>query len=94
MSKYKKRLITLIAVEIVLIITHVALDKPATSTDTTFVESGWHFWLALAFGGFVIFYAYSINCKNCGAFQVFRSMSIFNLSWPQEKCWKCGSKID
>jgi len=93
MNKYKKRLIIFIAIQIILTIIHVALDTPATSRETWVEEAGWHYWAGLAFGVFVVVYALSLRCKKCGAGQVFRSLWVYDLRWPQDKCWKCNSEV-
>ena len=94
MNKYKQRLIILIGIQAILTIIHIILDKPATNPETWVEEAGWHYWTGMVFGIFVVLYALSLNCKNCGSRQVFRTMTIYGLRWPQDNCWKCGRKIE
>lgn len=92
MNKQKRILIILLAVQVGLIILHVILRKTSTNIDNWVTEAGWHYWLSLLFGIYLIVYAFSISCKKCGARQVFRSISIFDIRWPQDNCWKCNQK--
>lgn len=94
MSKYKKRLIVLIVVEVVLILIHNMLKvSPSTTTAFTFE---WHYVLGLAFGILVVLYALSIKCNNqdCGKRQVFRGWGISDLRWPNSNCYKCGHSLE
>jgi hypothetical protein len=93
MPKYKKRLVVLLCVQGALTVLHKILEKPPSVPEHWFYEAGWHFWLGLGFGIFVVLYAWSIRCKECGAGQVFRGLSFFDIRWPGISCWRCDSEI-
>ena len=93
MNKHKLKLLILLTLEVVLIVLHKFLSAPISSpTDMTFE---WHFIAALGLGIFIVIYALSIRCsnQNCKERQVFRGWSIFDLSWPEDKCYKCGRNL-
>ncbi len=94
MSKYKRRLIYLLLIQLVLTLVHVALREPQEVNEGAFT-SPFHFWLALWFGVFVVLYAFSLRCQNtgCRKMQVFRGYSVFDLRWPEGKCYSCGTPI-
>lgn len=94
MSKFKKRLIALLLVQMVLALVHVAFREPQEVNEGIF-SSPWHFWLGLWFGVFVVLYALSLRCPNtgCRKMQVFRGYSVFDLRWPEEKCYSCGAPL-
>ena len=93
MNKYKKRLIILIAIQVTLTIIHKLLDKPPTTINNWLAEAGWHYWLALVFGMYLLIYTFTLSCKECGTKQVWRSNNILKWRWPEDKCWKCKSEI-
>jgi hypothetical protein len=91
MSKYKKRLIFLLFIQMLLTFNYVALDKEP-------VAEGMFFWFGLSFGFFVVLYAFSIRCPNsgCKRRQVFREWPLGSISmirWPDEKCYYCGTSL-
>jgi hypothetical protein len=94
MAKYKKRLIVLLLVQAMLTVVHVALRTPTGLDDGVFTTS-WHFWIGLGFGVIVVAYALSLRCPSptCRRMQVFRGPSVFDLSWPGEKCYFCGTRL-
>lgn len=95
MSKYKARLLALIMVEAVLIGFHKLLAEPVSSYPSE-ISFEWHFITALTLGIFIFAYALSIKCpnQNCRERQVFRGWSIFELRWPENKCYKCGCSME
>lgn len=94
MAKYKKRLIVLLSIQAMLTVVHVVLRSPTELDDGVFTTS-WHFWLGLGFGVFVVAYALSLRCPSpaCRRMQVFRGLSVFDLKWPGEKCYSCGTRL-
>jgi len=93
MNKHKKKLIVLLSIQVTLTIIHKALSTPPSNINNWLVEAGWHYWVALAFGFYLLFYIYTLSCKKCGAKQVWRSNNILKWRWPENKCWKCNSEI-
>ena len=53
----------------------------------------WSFLLALIYSVLVVLYALSLRCTNCGARQVFRGLSFFDIRWPEEECYSCGTDL-
>lgn len=95
MSKYTIRLLALLVVEVVFIALHQLLAEPVGSYPAE-INFEWHFVVALTLGIFIVVYALSIKCsnQNCRERQAFRGWSIFDLRWPEEKCHKCGRRIE
>ena len=94
MSKYKKRLIILLSIQAIFTLAHVALGSPVEHSAGVLTTS-WHFWLGLGFGVFAFVYALSLRCPSptCRRMQVFRGLSVFNVRWPEEKCYFCGTAL-
>ncbi len=95
----KRNLIILLVIEAILIANHNILQATnsselPTSTRAWFQEAGWHFWPPLAVGLAIVAYALSLRCDNCGASQVFRGISAFDIRWPEYNCWKCDHEIE
>ena len=76
------------------VVLHLALRPSVEGGGTIAFE--WHFWLALLAGLALIGYALAIRCPapGCGRLQVFRGWSIFDLRWPKERCYYCGSPLE
>jgi hypothetical protein len=87
MNKYKRRLIYLLAVQVLLTIIYRFQVVNFGGTD-------WSYFVAMSFGVFIVIYALKLNCKSCGSGQVFRGLSAFSLRWPQDDCHKCGKPIE
>jgi len=85
----RTKLVGLLIVEVVIIAFDVALREESESFMS------WHFVAALVFGAIVLVYAYSIRCPaiNCGAQQLIRGWSIFDIRFPGERCYKCGTGL-
>lgn len=49
--------------------------------------------MALAFGVYVVIYAFLIRCPACSARQVFRGWSFFDIRWPSGSCHRCGRDL-
>ena len=92
LNKHKKKLIILLSIQVVLTIIHKVLDKP-TNIETWYLEVGWHYWVALVFGTYVMLYAFTLSCKKCGAKQVWGGINILKYRWPADKCWSCNEEI-
>ena len=92
MNYHKKKLIILLTIQVVLTIIHKILDKP-TSAEVWVYDAGWHYWVGVAFGMYLLFYMFTLTCKDCGAKQIWRSFNILDWRWPEDKCWKCGKEI-
>ncbi len=93
MNKYKRRLISLLAIQILLTIIHKT-QVGNFDESNWFYLSNWSYFGAMFFGVFIIIYALRLNCKSCGAGQVFRGLSAFSLRWPQDDCHKCGKPME
>ena len=91
-NKYKRRLITLIAIQVLLTIIHKTQLGKFDETNWYYL-SNWSYFAALFFGVFIVVYSLKLSCKSCGAGQVFRGFSAFSLRWPQDDCHKCGKAI-
>lgn len=94
MPKRKLLLIALLTIEAVIIVIHNILEVEPSSMDSWLQEAGWHYWLGLLVGIATVAYAFSLSCSNCGAKQVFRGWSIWDLRWPDTQCWKCNHGIE
>lgn len=94
MNKYKQRLIILLLIQFILTLVHITLREP-TAINENILASPWHFWLGLSFGVFVFIYALSLRCSipTCHRMQVFRGLSIFDIKWPEDKCYSCGTHL-
>jgi hypothetical protein len=92
MNRNKKKLIILISIQVILTIIHKVLDKPPSDIDNWVAEVGWHYWVALIFGMYLIIYMFTLSCKKCGAKQLWRSHNILEWRWPKDKCWNCGDE--
>jgi magnesium-transporting ATPase (P-type) len=94
MNKYKRNLIILLCIQIILTLNHVVLRESFILNESNFNLS-WHFWIGLLFGIFVILYAISLRCPNpaCHRMQVFRGISVFDIKWPNDKCYSCGTHL-
>ena len=91
MSKYKKHIVALLLIQVVLVAVYLAFRQPAEPGDSV-LGSYWYFWVVLGFGVFSVLYAFSLRCPNptCRRRQVFRGWSIFDLRLPEESCYHCG----
>ncbi len=94
MNRHKKRLIALISLEIVLIILHNTIYQSGEISDNWLNEIGWCYWAGLSLGVFIAIYAFLLSCSHCGSRQVLRGISILDLRWPEDKCWKCKNIIE
>lgn len=94
MFKHKKKLIILLAIQAILTVIHKVLQTPAKDINNWYLEAGWHYWVGMAFGFYVMWYAISLTCKKCGAPQVWGWSNIYKFRWPAEKCWKCKENIE
>jgi len=94
MAKHKARLISLLVIEAALVALHIALRAPVEASASPAFE--WHFWAALIVGVALVGYALSIRCPvpSCRKHQVFRGLSFFDLRWPSERCYSCGSTLE
>ncbi len=93
MGIQKKKLITLFAVEIVLIIIHRLLDQPPKNIEAWHLEAGWHYWLAMGFGIYVFYYILSSRCPNCHKPQIYRGAHPSLWYWPPDLCWYCKTDL-
>jgi hypothetical protein len=93
MNKYKLRLIGILLIQLVITVIH---NTNVGSVDVTdlFQLGNVTYLLGMGWGLFAFVYAIKLGCPQCGARQVFRSLSIFSVRWPQEHCHKCGAKIE
>ena len=91
MNKYKRNLVILLAIQVIFTLIHIILREPQVMSEGI-LSTPWHFWISLLFGIFVLLYAISLRCPNptCNRMQVFRGFSIFDLKWPEDKCYSCG----
>ena len=87
-------MIVLLSIQALLTIIHKVLDTPPININEWYLEVGWHYWAALAFGTYVVWYAFTLSCKKCGTQQVWGGINIFKYRWPTEKCWKCKESIE
>ena len=94
MNRHKKRLIALISLEIVLIILDNSGDHTGVISENWLTEVGLTYWVSIFLGVFIAIYAFLLSCNHCGARQVLRGISILDLSWPKDKCWKCKNIIE
>jgi len=84
------------------ILIEIGLIASYRVVEYAYPSSGVHFWkdvfylVPLSFGIFAVYYSYNIRCKkqNCNAKQVFRGWSIFDLAWPNSKCYRCGEDLN
>ncbi|MCP5002947.1 MAG: hypothetical protein GY941_03210 [Planctomycetes bacterium] len=93
MNKYKKRLIILLIVQAAITAFHKFYESTYLH-ENPFHYSNWTYYLGMVFGIFVVGYAFFLSCPDCGVKQVFRGWSIFDLRWPEDKCYKCGGTIE
>lgn len=93
MNKFKLRLILIISIQVVLTLLHNLSPNQHNSTNF-YLLSNWTYWLGMSWGIFTMIYAFSLGCKACGTRQVFRGLSILSLRWPEDKCHRCGEKIE
>ena len=93
MSRQKRKLLILMAIGVLLVALHQALDTPPSSLETWWMEAGWHYWLAMAYWTFVLGYVLLLKCPACRAPQIYRGVSPAEWHWPNDKCWKCGGAI-
>ena len=93
MNKNKKRLIVLLVIQVVITIFHKYYETVYVH-ENPFHYSNWTYYLGLAFGLYVIGYAFFLSCPCCGVKQVVRGWSITDLRWPEDECHKCGCKIE
>ena len=88
----KNKLKAMLIIEVALIVIHKYLQDSSVKFEISLLQ--WHYILALVFGVFIVVFALSIKCGKCNARQVFRGWSIFDLRLPEEKCYKCGEKLN
>lgn len=89
---HRKRLKIMLVVEFILILIHgIFVDNSLGINETI---NDWHYILPLGFGFFIVVYALNIKCNKCNARQVFRGWSIFDLRFPEEKCYRCGAPLE
>jgi len=86
--RIRRQLKLMLGIEIILIIVHKFYTNHSLSDSANFIE--WHYLLALSFGIFIIIYTLRIKCPKCGARQVFRGFSVWDMRMPQDECYKCG----
>ena len=89
MGHRKKRLVFLIGIEIVLIVTHVVLER-GKPFNLNIIESGWHYWVALIYGILLALYILFDKCPKCRKRQIARGIAENDWHWPEDKCWNCG----
>jgi hypothetical protein len=89
----KKKLIALLGIQAILIIVHRLLDKPPQSIETWHLEAGWHYWVAMGFGIYLVVYILSSKCPACNKPQVYRGVSPSQWHWPPDRCWNCGTDL-
>ncbi len=92
MNKYKLRLIFMLIIQLVLIVIN-KLFGIDFKQESFFTLSNWTYWLAIGWSLALALYALRLSCPHCGAKQVFRGFSAFDLRWPQDKCHRCGAEI-
>lgn len=102
MPFYKKRVITLLVVEALLIIIHKLFDEKifVVADPVRYFARNyeiaefitWHYLLSLGFAAYLVLYCLNIRCvsANCRKRQVFQGWSILDLRLPGEKCYSCG----
>jgi len=93
MNKYKKQLIIFLFIEAVITIIDKLFGRPL-GADWYGIVTNLSYWLGMAWGGFIIFYAFKIKCKHCHTGQVFRGFSAFDIRWPQDRCYRCAEPIE
>ena len=96
MSNQKLKFLTLLVIEAIIITLHLALTEPKVGVDaanTWSVVYEWHFWAGLIFGYYVIIYAYTLSCAECGYKQIWRSHNCMDWRMPEDKCWHCRHEL-
>jgi len=94
MSKQKKKLLFLIAIQIVITIVHNLLDTQSGFDPNWYKDAGWHYWLGMGFGIYLVFYILTRSCKKCKKPQIIVGPAISQWRWPEDSCWHCGEKIN
>ncbi len=90
MNVQKRKLITLLSIEAVLSVIHLIFDSPPKNIQTWYLETGWHYWLAMGFGIYLVYYIINSKCTNCNKPQIYRGINPSEWYWPNDKCWNCG----
>jgi hypothetical protein len=90
----RAKLSALVLFLIAAVVVHLAFRSQVEQTGS--LRFAWHFWLALVAGLALVGYALAIRCPapTCRRPQVFRGWSIFDLRWPKERCYYCGSRLE
>ncbi len=89
MAKSKKVLILMLALTVIV----GAIAKLAPSDSSEFWLT-WQWVVPMLLGVSTVLYAYMQRCNSCGAQQVFRSMSFFDIRFPGKKCWTCSALLE
>ncbi len=92
MNKYKRRLMAILLVQVIITIIHNTSESRFDASNF-FQAANITYWLGMGWGLFALIYAIKLGCADCGARQVFRGFSVFSLRWPQDNCHQCGRKI-
>lgn len=93
MNKNKKKLITLLIIQVLITLLHRS-NISNFEGDDWFHLSNWTYWLGMLFGTYVVVFAFKLHCSQCRVRQVFRSFNLLDFRWPQDKCHKCGCKVE
>jgi hypothetical protein len=95
MDKYKKNLIVLLAVGVVVIVVYNKIDSSGlVSNDPLgFPPFGFHWWAAMAYWFALGVYVIRFRCSACHKPQIICGSSIYQWRWPSEVCWNCQHKI-
>lgn len=97
MSSQKLKFLILLVIEAGFITLHLALTEPKVGIDAANSWSAlneWHFWIGLMFGYYVMFYAYTLACTECGYKQIWRSPNCMDWRMPEDKCWHCRHNLN
>lgn len=91
MIRHKLRLQLLVGTQAALIIATKIYERIHGAPEQFWVS--WTYWLPMVFGIFLALYIYRLRCRTCHAHQVMRGASIFDLRWPDERCYSCSSPM-
>ena len=91
MIGHKRRLQLLVAIQVGLVIATKIYERIYGESERFWVS--WTYWLPMAFSIFLVLYIYRLRCRTCHAHQVLRGASIFDMRWPNERCYSCNAPM-
>ena len=91
MIGHRRRLQLLVAIYVALGAVSVLYERAYGVPEQFWLS--WTYWAPMAFTVFLIFYILRLRCRICRAHQVVRGASIFNLRWPDERCYLCNAPM-